>query len=219
LLCPNFRRLPLEKSCLATEVIMIRKLLERFSTDSVQKRLTATNMTWIVSENVFAPCDQQNGASCSCKRVQELSKTCHSKSQTLGEPWDHGAIIFGAKLTNRLRKEGRETGKRQERPCKAPEAISSLMAATAKTLSEIYLPSTPTSPNGSDHSSEKVARKFDTAQTEKVSLLLISNIPLSVLADCYLNRACVTRADLRNLNRSSRQGATSKIHKDISKDS
>jgi hypothetical protein len=148
LLCPNFRRLPLKESYLATEVITIRKLLERFSTDSAQKRLVATNMTWIVSENVFAPCDQQNGASCSCKRVQELSKTCHSKSQTLGEPWDHGAIIFRAKATNRLQKEGRETGKRQEHPCKAPEAISSLMAATAKTFSEITLPSTPTSPNG-----------------------------------------------------------------------
>jgi hypothetical protein len=147
-------------------------------------------MTWIVSENVFAPCDQQNGASCSCKRVQELSKTCHSKSQTLGETWDHGAIIFSAKVANRLQKEGPETGKRQEHPCKAPEAISSLMAATAKTLSETYLPSTPTSPNGGiygDHSSEKVARKFDTAQTEMISLLLISNIPWSVLTDCYLN--------------------------------
>jgi hypothetical protein len=120
LLYPNFRRLPLEKSYLATEVITIRKLLERFSTDSVQKQLAATNMTWIVSENVFAPCDQQNGASCSCKRVQELSKTCHSKSQTLGEPWDHGAIIFDAKVTNRLQKEGRETGKRRNILTKHP---------------------------------------------------------------------------------------------------
>jgi hypothetical protein len=136
LLCPNFRRLPLEKSYLATEVITIRKLLERFSTDSVQKRLTATNMTWIVSENVFAPCDQQNGASCSCKRVQELSKTCHSKSQTLGEPWDQGAIIFGAKATNRLQKEGRETGKRRNILAKHPGRCDAVLEQEVQEMKE-----------------------------------------------------------------------------------
>jgi hypothetical protein len=132
-LCPKFRKLPSQKSYLATEVTTIRKFIEQYSVFNSQKRLSATNITWIVSENVFTPCNQQDGEDCSCKRVQELRKTS-SKKVNLGELWDGGAIIFGARFANHLMKEGPETGRRQQPPLNGPEAVSSLIAAGTRTV-------------------------------------------------------------------------------------
>ena len=147
-LCPKFRKLPSNKSYIATEVATIQRLIKQFSAHSGQKRLTATNMEWIVSDNIFTPCNQQNGGDCSCRRVQELKKRGSLRSESLGEPWEGGAIIFGARATNRLQKEGPGIGKRQQPPSKRPEAVSSLIAATSSTMRSTSLSSTQMSPNG-----------------------------------------------------------------------
>lgn len=145
-LCPKFRKLPSNKSYIATEVATIRKLIKQFSAHSGQKRLTATNIGWIVSKDIFTPCNQQNGGECFCRRVQELRKLSGSRSESLGEPWEGGAIIFGARVTNRLQK-GPGTGKRQQPPSRGPEAVSSLIAAASKTMLLASLPSTRILPN------------------------------------------------------------------------
>jgi hypothetical protein len=146
-LCQKFRRLPSNKSYLAIEAATIRKLIKKSNTLSSQKRLTATNMEWIVSENVFTPCSQRNG-DCSCRRVQELRKLSSSRSESLGELWESGAIIFGARVTNRVQKEGPGTGKRQQPPSKGPEAVSSLIVAASSMVLWTSLPSTQMLPNG-----------------------------------------------------------------------
>jgi hypothetical protein len=107
-LCPNFQRLPSERSYLAVEVTKIKELLRRNSEDGYEKRLTASNIMWVTSEDVFQPCKWVNGEKCSCRRVQQLSKTHKGcKPENFSELYADGAIIFGARMRNRLERRRR----------------------------------------------------------------------------------------------------------------
>jgi len=102
-LCPTFQKLPSERSYLAVEVTKIKELLRKNSKDDCGKRLTASNIMWVASGDVFQPCKWANEEKCSCSRVQQLSKTHKdSKSESFGELRTDGAIIFGARTRKRL---------------------------------------------------------------------------------------------------------------------
>lgn len=107
-LCPTFQKLPSERSYLAVEISKIDELLRRNGKGDCEKRLTASNIMWVTSEDVFQPCKWVNGEQCSCNRVQQLSRTQKgSKSENYGEVYAEGAIIFGTRLRKRLQRRHR----------------------------------------------------------------------------------------------------------------
>lgn len=93
--CLNCRDLPSGKSLLAVSADLILNLQKKH-----KGPLAGSGMSWIDSDDAFAPCTDAIGALCICMRAQELGIRANGHKN--GEVSPECAIIFGARPSRKL---------------------------------------------------------------------------------------------------------------------